>query len=137
MKSIADRRPLVLVGDYILARKAEGANGPAWYQGRVHDVGYDTLNLFFSKKIGTAKSVRADIRFVYNRLPERRKHQAVTSPYKPTRLLFPDKAHINYSRVTPSEIKVRTQLRRLEVSTTTRKQAPGRGQTKEAHSQDQ
>ena len=33
-------------------------------------------------------------------------HQAVTGSYKPMRVLFPDKIHIGYDRVTHAEVEV-------------------------------
>jgi helicase MOV-10 len=104
VKGVVDRRPSVLVGDYILARRSGDSTDTAWYQGRVHSILFNIVTLYFSDGFSNYRGNKYDIRFVYNRLPERRKHQAVISPYKPMRLLFPDKSHIKNSRATPAEV---------------------------------
>jgi helicase MOV-10 len=105
IEGIANGRPSVLVGDYIHARRSGDAQDNAWYQGRVHSVVHDVLSLHFSDKFSNYRGSKYDIRFIYNRVPERRKHQAVTGSYKPMRALFPDKAHISYNRVTRTEVE--------------------------------
>ncbi|KAF8621344.1 hypothetical protein AX15_007875 [Amanita polypyramis BW_CC] len=133
VKGVADKLSTVLVGDYILARRTGEADNAPWYQGRVHDVDYNVLGFYFHKKFSTAQNIKADIRFVYNRLPERRKHQAITGTYKPMRLLFPDETHINYRRVKPHEVQAIVPINRemmsneeqLEAVAAILKQPPG------------
>ena len=130
VKGVIDRRPSVLVGDYILARRSGDSD---WYQGRVHKVHFDILTLYFPDGFSNYRGNKYDIRFVYNRLPDRRKHLAVISPYKPMRLLFPDKTHIKNERVTPSEVvainpinrEMQSNYEQLEAVAAIVKQPPG------------
>ncbi|KAM6492681.1 P-loop containing nucleoside triphosphate hydrolase protein [Amanita muscaria] len=107
VKGVADGRPSVLVGDYIHARKSGGFQNEddAWYTGRVHAINGDVISLYFSDEFSHIRGTTYNIRFIYNRVPERRKHQAVTGSYKPMRALFPDKSHIQYGRVTSLEME--------------------------------
>ncbi|KAF8632154.1 hypothetical protein AX17_004896 [Amanita inopinata Kibby_2008] len=133
VKGVADRRPSVLVGDYILARRTDDSQDTSWYQGRVHSIVHETLSLYFNNRFSNYRGSKYDIRFVYNRLPERRKHQAVTSPFKPMRLLFPEGRHVTYTRVTEAEIQevhpfnrdLGTNPQQLETVAAIMKQTPG------------
>lgn len=133
VKGVIDRRPSVLVGDYILARRSGDSSDTDWYQGRVHKVRFDILTLYFPEGFSNYRGNKYDIRFVYNRLPDRRKHQAVVSTYKPMRLLFPEQVHINNERVTPAEVvavnpinrEMQSNYEQLEAVAAIVKQPPG------------
>ncbi|KAK2463831.1 hypothetical protein APHAL10511_004136 [Amanita phalloides] len=124
----------VLVGDYILVRRS---GDETWYTGRVHEALEGRLTLYFSSKFNAEfkkfERARYDIGFVYNRLPERRKHQAVMSPYKPMRLLFPNRIHIRNSPVTRAEVdavqainrQIASNYEQLEAVAAILKQPPG------------
>ncbi|KAF8906751.1 RNA helicase [Gymnopilus junonius] len=109
VEGLAENRPSVLVGDFILVSRSEDAetmNTRTWYEGRVHQVHQNHVTLRFSDEFNTYKGTKFDVRFVLNRLPYRRMHQALTNKFTPTRLLFPGPNHIQgLTRVLPSQIE--------------------------------
>ncbi|KDR68378.1 hypothetical protein GALMADRAFT_257029 [Galerina marginata CBS 339.88] len=108
VEGLAENRPSVLVGDFILVSRPEGAetlNTRTWYEGRVHQVHQNHVSLRFSDEFRTYKGTKFDVRFVLNRLPFRRMHQVLTNKFNPVRLLFPGPAHIQgVARILPSKI---------------------------------
>ena len=108
VKGLAENRPSVLVGDYILVSRAgpvETLNTRPWYEGRVHEVHAYHISLYFSDSFSMFRGTRFDVRFKLNRLTLRRMHQALTNKYDPPRLLFPGPEHIQGRvRVTPRQI---------------------------------
>jgi helicase MOV-10 len=87
----------VLVGDFILVSLSESAatlNTRKWYEGRVHQVHENHVSLRFGNDFSTYRGTKFDVRFVLNRLPYRRMHQAMSNKFKPARLLFPAPTHI-------------------------------------------
>ncbi|PFH45880.1 hypothetical protein AMATHDRAFT_77900 [Amanita thiersii Skay4041] len=104
VKGLLDGRPNVLVGDYILVRRTGDSQDSAWYEGRVHSIVNYNISLYFNHGFSNYRGNKYDVRFVYNRVPERRMHQALTNNFKPARLLFPDETHISYTPVTTEEI---------------------------------
>lgn len=97
VEGLAENRPSVLVGDFILVSRSEDAgtlNTRTWYEGRVHQVHQNHVSLHFSNDFNTYKGTKFDVRFVLNRLPYRRMHQALTNKFAPSRLLFPGPSHI-------------------------------------------
>jgi helicase MOV-10 len=91
---LSEGRPSVLVGDFIRV-KSTISTKDVWYEGRVQDVYEDYVSLVFGDGFNTyMKGETFDIRFVFNRLPHRRMHFAMTYQHKPLRLLFPDGRHV-------------------------------------------
>src|ERR1700752_199243 len=68
---LAEGRPSVLVGDFILVKHRSGPSTD-WYKGCVHEVLVDHVSLRFSSNLSTYKGKVFDVRFVLNRLPLRR-----------------------------------------------------------------
>lgn len=89
---LAENRPSVLVGDIVCVRHTDTVEN-IWHEGIVHEIGATTVQLRFDNKFSVYKGTRFDVRFVLNRMPLRRMHQAVTSPNNPERILFPSTVH--------------------------------------------
>lgn len=110
VKGLAENRPSVLVGDYILVSHAgpeETLNTRTWYEGRVHEVHAQHVSLYFSDSFSVFRGTKFDVRFKLNRLTLRRMHQALKNKYDPPRLLFPGPEHIQDTvRVTAGQIAV-------------------------------
>jgi helicase MOV-10 len=81
-----------LVGDYIQIRRP-GADSEPWYEGVVHAVFGKRVSLRFPDNFSTYRGNRFDVRFVLNRLPMRRMHQAVEVRGLQARVLFPTAQH--------------------------------------------
>ena len=98
----------MLVGDFILVSLSESAdtlNTRKWYEGRVHQVYENYVSLRFGNDFSTYRGTKFDVRFVLNRLPFRRMHQALANEFKPDRFLFPSPAHIaGVQRISQSTI---------------------------------
>jgi helicase MOV-10 len=108
VEGLAESRPSVLVGDFILVSHAgspDTLNTRPWFEGRVHKVFQKHVSLHFGDSFSTYRGTKFDVRFVLNRLPFRRMHQAVTNKFNPSRLLFPEPEHIRgVQRVTLDKI---------------------------------
>lgn len=108
VKGLAENRPSVLVGDYILVSHAgpeETLNTRTWYEGRVHEVHAQHVSLYFSDSFSVFRGTKFDVRFKLNRLTLRRMHQALKNKFDPPRLLFPGPEHIQDTvRVTAGQI---------------------------------
>ncbi|EIN09075.1 P-loop containing nucleoside triphosphate hydrolase protein [Punctularia strigosozonata HHB-11173 SS5] len=85
---LAEKRPSVLVGDFINV-KFTSERDDKWYQGRVHELHNTSVDVRFSDSFSTFRGNSFDVRFVLNRLPLRRAHQAVAIKYPLTHVLFP------------------------------------------------
>ncbi|KAF5389693.1 hypothetical protein D9757_006021 [Collybiopsis confluens] len=92
VQGLAEGRPSVLVGDFILVRHQNGAD-KTWYQGRVHKVYETHVSLRFDDTFSTYRGNSFEVRFVLNRLSFRRMHAALTNKNDLARLLFPDTEH--------------------------------------------
>lgn len=90
---------MVLVKNY-------GSTSKNWFAGYVHNVKMLSVGLKFSPRFNSYRGQKYDIRFCLGRLPLRRMHQALDSPFSPPRLLFPFEAHIIRKRK-PSENDIR------------------------------
>lgn len=97
VKGLGEGRPSVIVGDLILV-KHSGDRTDTWYEACVHHITGVSVRLRFNKKFTAYPGARVDVRFVFNRLPDRRMHQAVSAPFNPPRLLFPRPEHISNLR---------------------------------------
>ncbi|KAF9527429.1 RNA helicase [Crepidotus variabilis] len=108
VQGLAENRPSVLVGDFILVSPPEPVqtiNTRTWFEGRVHKVYENYVSLRFGDSFSTYRGTTFDVRFVLNRLPYRRMHHALVNKYDPPRILFPGPAHIrNTTAVTPAQI---------------------------------
>lgn len=104
---LAENRPSVLVGDYILVSHSDSAVPLAdrtWYEGRVHDVRMNDVVLAFSDDFSTYRGTKFDVRFKLNRLPFRRMHHALMNRMNPGRILFPAREHVaGAKRVTQAQ----------------------------------
>lgn len=94
---LAEKRPSVIFGDQVLV-KHHGSPGTSWFCGYVHKVEQLRVGLKFSTRFSSFQGQKCDVRFCLGRLPLRRMHQALDSPFSPPRLLFPCDAHIIKNR---------------------------------------
>ncbi|KIY67230.1 P-loop containing nucleoside triphosphate hydrolase protein [Cylindrobasidium torrendii FP15055 ss-10] len=90
---LAEGRPSVNVGDFILVRRAD-APGDTWYEGRVQFIEEKHVSVRFSDEFSTYRGTKFDVRFVLNRLPLRRMHNALMNKNDQERLLFPAASHV-------------------------------------------
>ncbi|CAK5272785.1 unnamed protein product [Mycena citricolor] len=103
VKGLEDGRPSVIVGDFIRVRQSGQDSGP-WHEGRVHKIQQSRVSLHFGDAFNTYKGTKFDVRFVLNRLPVRRMHQAVRNRFRDARILFPRAEHVlRKTRVTERE----------------------------------
>ncbi|KAK0204282.1 P-loop containing nucleoside triphosphate hydrolase protein [Desarmillaria ectypa] len=93
VEGLAEGRPSVLVGDFILVRPV-GQPDKTWFEGRVHSVTMKHVSLRFSNEFNTYRGTKFDVRFVLNRLSFRRMQYALTKNKDPARLLFPGPEHL-------------------------------------------
>ncbi|KAJ3819685.1 RNA helicase [Lentinula raphanica] len=103
VKGLAEGRPSVLVGDFILVRPTHSTDR-TWFQGRVHQVYETHVSLRFDDTFSTYRGTSFDVRFVFNRLPLRRMHMAVMNNNNPPRLLFPGPEHTRNLRKVSDEL---------------------------------
>ncbi|KXN80947.1 Putative helicase mov-10-B.1 [Leucoagaricus sp. SymC.cos] len=102
VKGLAEGRPSVLVGDYILiSRTGEGDDGKerTWYEGRVHKVFLNRVSLRFGDDFNVYRGTRFDVQFVFNRISYRRMYHILKNSFDPKRLLFPGPEHLRGVRV--------------------------------------
>ena len=92
VEGLGEGRPSVIVGDIVLVRHS-GDRTDTWYEGCVHHITWSSVRLRFNEKFTAYRNAKVDVRFTLNRVPDRRMHQAVVSPSKPVRLLFPSDVH--------------------------------------------
>lgn len=92
VKGLAEKRPSVIVGDIVLVKHAMD-HTDTWYEGCVHVIELSKCLLRFNKAFTGHRGMKVDVRFVLNRLPDRRMHQAVVTPNNPPRFLFPTAGH--------------------------------------------
>jgi helicase MOV-10 len=90
---LAEKRPSVIVGDKVLV-KHHGSRSTSWFRGYVHKVEQHRVGLRFSPSFNSIPGQKHDVRFCLGRIPLRRMHQALDSPFSPPRLLHPFDAHI-------------------------------------------
>ncbi|KAK7047868.1 hypothetical protein VNI00_006196 [Paramarasmius palmivorus] len=90
---LAEKRPSVLVGDFIRVRKHNSPEGK-WYEGGVHVVRLEDVGMKFHKSFSITPSERVEVRFKLNRYPMRRQHQALNRDFKLVNVMFPTEAHI-------------------------------------------
>ncbi|GJE86466.1 RNA helicase [Phanerochaete sordida] len=106
IEGLGEGRPSVIVGDLILV-KHSGDQTDTWYEGCVHHITGISVRLRFNEKFNAFRGAKVDVRFVLNRLPDRRMHQAVSAPNNPPRLLFPGIEHIAPIRK-PSDYQIQS-----------------------------
>lgn len=109
---MAEGRPSVLVGDFILFSHAVDRDSDAfydpkrfWYQGCVYQVHQYHVSLRFGGDFNIYRGSKFDVRFVLNRLPIRRMHYALSNTFNPIRLLFPGPENITSARVSRMEMR--------------------------------
>ena len=90
---LAEKRPGVIVGDKILV-KNHGSQSTSWFSGYVHKVEQLRVGLRFSNSFSSFPGQKYDVRFCLGRIPLRRMHQALDSPFSPSRLLYPFDVHV-------------------------------------------
>ncbi|KAJ2913799.1 hypothetical protein MD484_g6608, partial [Candolleomyces efflorescens] len=104
---LAENRPSVLVGDFILVSHADSGvslTERQWFEGRVHDVRMNDVVLRFGDNFSTYKGTKFDVRFVLNRLTFRRMHHALVNGFVPSRIFFPSVRDVNgMKRVTAQQ----------------------------------
>jgi helicase MOV-10 len=111
VEGLAEGRPSILVGDFILVK--QHGTPTDWYKGCVHEIMMNTVSLRFSSKFSTYKGNTFDVRFVLNRLPLRRMHQALTLETDSTRILFPEPEHISSTPVGIEQLRAINPINRL------------------------
>jgi helicase MOV-10 len=92
VKGLAEGRPSVLIGDFILVSRAgEGDDGTErkWYKGRVHKVFLNRVSLRFGDDFNTYRGTKFDVQFIFNRISYRRMYHILKNGFNPKRLLFP------------------------------------------------
>jgi helicase MOV-10 len=81
------------MGDFIRVKHSDSTED-TWYEGRVHFVYEHSVSLHFGDEFSTYKGTKFDVRFVLNRLPHRRMHDAIHRCHGGHgRLLFPTPYH--------------------------------------------
>lgn len=117
VKGLAENRPSVLVGDYILVSHTDTADDGTrrnWFEGRVHNVLLNRVSLRFGEEFSVYKGNKVDVKFVLNQLPYRRMHHALSNSFRPARLLFPGPEHLRGARrVTQAQINMISPINRL------------------------
>ncbi|KAF9443544.1 RNA helicase [Macrolepiota fuliginosa MF-IS2] len=101
VEGLAEGRPSVLVGDYILVSRTEEADDGkerTWYEGRVHRVLLDRVSLRFRDDFSAPRGMKFDVQFVFNRISYRRMYHILLNSFDPKRLLFPGPEHIQHSQ---------------------------------------
>lgn len=104
---LAEKRPSLVIGDYVLAKPSIGDDAIAPYQGYIHRVEADKVCLKFDRALHLLHQDGAvySIRFTCNRTNERRQYQAVQNAVKlDNEFLFPSQAprrSIQESHVVP------------------------------------
>lgn len=109
---LAEGRPSVLVGDFILVKHQDSESTP-WFKGCVHEIFVDYVSLRFSSTFSTYKGTKFDVRFVLNRLPLRRMHQVLTLKVDSSRLIFPEPEHINSMLISNDQLDAITPRNRI------------------------
>lgn len=104
MEGLAENRPSVLVGDFILVKHSGESNDQRWFKGCVHTVMADQVSLRFNDSFSTYKGTKFDVRFVLNRLPFRRMHQAITIKVDSSRYLFPELERVRAINAQPEPL---------------------------------
>lgn len=108
---LAEGRPSVLVGDFILVK--HHGSSTDWYKGCVHEILVDRVSLRFNSKFSTYKGTIFDVRFVLNRLPLRRMHQTLTVKIDSTRFTFPEPEHVKSAPVNIDQLNSITPINRI------------------------
>ncbi|KAG6853379.1 hypothetical protein C0991_004840 [Blastosporella zonata] len=129
---LAEKRPSVLVGDRILVQ-AVGAQKGHWFEGGVHAVRKEEVNLRFDRSFRWTRDQLFNVRFKLNRYPARRQHQALDSAFSEERILFPERSHIRNStypnrddvRLRPVNPLIGTNGPQLQAVISIVKQSPG------------
>ncbi|KAF9443543.1 hypothetical protein P691DRAFT_787924, partial [Macrolepiota fuliginosa MF-IS2] len=101
VQGLAEGRPSVLVGDYILVSRTEEADDGkerTWYEGRVHRVLLDRVSLRFRDDFTAPRGMKFDVQFLFNRISYRRMYHILQNSFDPKRLLFPGPEHIRDGR---------------------------------------
>lgn len=88
------------VGDFILVRRAD-TPGDTWYEGRVQFIEEKHVSVRFSDEFSTYRGTKFDVRFVLNRLPLRRMHNALMNKNDQERILFPGPSHVERAHRVP------------------------------------
>lgn len=110
---LAEGRPSILVGDFILVRR-QGMHDDPWYEGCVHKVLEASVSLRFDSEFSTYRGTKFDVRFKLNRLSLRRMHQSLVTSFNPTRILFPRHEHISTAtRMSFDQLNCITPVNRL------------------------
>ncbi|KAG8931375.1 hypothetical protein FRC02_002809 [Tulasnella sp. 418] len=102
---LAEKRPSVLRGDHIEIRLKQKQD--VVYEGLVETIQDLRVGLLFHQDFRRdwQPGALCEVRFMINRIPLRRMHQALDLPFLPRRLLFPDQADFDgISRPTQHQI---------------------------------
>ncbi|GJJ10625.1 hypothetical protein Clacol_004852 [Clathrus columnatus] len=103
---LAEKRPGIVIGDRLLVQPKDSKDSDQWFEGFVHHMHQEGIDLQFHKSFNGEKGQRYDARFQLDRIPFRRMQQALALSHSPERLLFPSAIHIeDRSKVLESEIQ--------------------------------
>ena len=115
---LAEKRPSVIVGDRILVQIKGSKSSGRWFEGHVHRVRLNDVDLKFHSSFNSYRGQKYNVRFKLGRLPLRRMHQALGTAFTSDRVLFPSEAH-TLSRVPPTRVemgKIRVVNRLIETN---------------------
>ncbi|KAF8522660.1 P-loop containing nucleoside triphosphate hydrolase protein [Gautieria morchelliformis] len=102
---LAEKRPSVIVGDRILVQRQGSKSSGRWFEGFVHRVRLNDVDLKFHSSFHSYSGQKYNVRFKVGRLPLRRMHQALGTAFTSDRVLFPGEAHI-MSRVVTTDAEM-------------------------------
>lgn len=103
---LAEKRPSVIVSDGILVRP-HGETSSRWFRGIVHTVQLLQVGLKFHPSFHSIMGLKYDVQFELNRLTYRRMHQALDSPFREARVLFPTLIDISKNKLgKPTDIQM-------------------------------
>jgi helicase MOV-10 len=106
---LAENRPSVIMGEHIscyafmtliqpigdgVFLQRQGSPDDKWFEGIVHDVRSNGVGLRFAPSFQVSSATKYSVRFMFNRYPLRRQHQALHRPFMEDRVFFPVAAHI-------------------------------------------
>jgi helicase MOV-10 len=92
-------------GDTIMVQRAQPSDG-RWYEGIVHLLEQEHVGLLFAQNFQWSPAERYDIKFVFNRFPLRRQHQALHCSFAENRILFPWPDQVKRGPPLPNQLQL-------------------------------
>lgn len=91
-----------------MVQRAQPSDG-RWYEGIVHVLEQEHVGLLFAQNFQWSQAERYDIKFVFNRYPLRRQHQALHCPFNDNRVLFPWPEQVKRVAALPDQLQLYNQ----------------------------